>query len=136
MTWAPIETQKALFAVLNDDATLTTLIGADKVFDHVPDNTEFPYISMQILPWIDQGSHTVEGMEAEIQINVWYQETTRGTAGVATIQKRIDELLHKANITVSGWDVILMRRTFVDILSQDDNVTLQGVQRFQIFLGE
>ncbi len=110
--------------------------GIQKVFDFVPDNTPYPYVTMQILPFVDRGSHTYEGWQCELQITTWYRATGRGNLQVQTIQKRIDELLHNTSICVEGWNTVGLRRTFVDILTGDDNVTKQGIQRFNLMIGE
>lgn len=143
-TFAPSETQKAIYEILSEDDTIIDLLGEDsgtddvssKVFDHVPDNSVYPYITLQVLPWTDRGSHTYEGLETEFQIDVWYRSPGRGTKQVQAIQKRIDELLHKRQICVYGWNTNLMRRTYIDIVTEDDNVTHNGIQRFKLFLGE
>lgn len=114
-----------------------TTTGVQKVFDFVPDNTPYPYLVMQILPWTDRGSHTYEGFACEFQITTWYRkDNSRGNLPVQNIQKRIDELLHKTDPCIEGWNIISIRRTFVDILTDDDNVTKQGIQRFNLLTGE
>jgi hypothetical protein len=110
--------------------------GVQKVFDFVPDNTPYPYIVLQVLPWTDRGSHTYEGWACEFQLATWYRAPSRGNLQVQTIQKRIDELLHRVDLCIEGWNSISLRRTFVDILTEDDNVTKQGLQRFNLLIGE
>lgn len=146
MTWAPKETQIAIFGVLGGDSTLVGLLGGSalpggdpKVYDFVPDNKAFPYVTLQILPWNDRGNHTDEGLECELQINVYHQPTAtnpgRGNKTVQTIQARIDDLLHKQSFCIDGWNILGLRRTFVDILTDPDNVTKHGIQRFKLLLG-
>lgn len=136
-TYAPTETQKTVYEVLSNDAALTLLLGgAGKVFDHVPQNTEYPYISMNIKPWNDRGNHDYEGLETNFQINVWYSENGRGDLKVQQIQKRIDELLHNTNICIEGWNIISLRRVTIDILNEPDGVTKHGVQIYKLLIGE
>lgn len=145
MTWAPTETQKSIFSTLSGDATLVGLLGGTlvtnpKVFDHVPDNVVFPYVTMSIRPWEDRGNATYEGLRCELQIDVWYQPGTastsnRGEKSLQAIQARIDALLHEQEPCIEGWNVLALRRTFVDILTEPDNVTKHGIQRFKLFLG-
>jgi hypothetical protein len=146
-TWAPQETQKEIFELLGNDATLVGLLGGTvygagpvhgdpKVYDLVPNETEYPYVSMDISPFNDRGNHTKEGWECEFQINVFYRAPGRGKKQVQLIQKRIDELLHQSEICIEGWNNLGCRRLMADILTEDDNVTLHGIQRFKILLGE
>lgn len=109
--------------------------GVQRVYDHVPQDAPQPYIVLQPLPFNDRGSHTYEGFECEYQITSWYRSPSRGFKGVQEIQKRIDDLLHKTTICVEGYRVVNTRRTFIDIAVSDDNVTLQGLQRFNLLLG-
>lgn len=136
MTWAPQELQKILYTTLNGDTTLQTLLGGvNKVYDHVPQDSVYPYITLQPLPFTDRGNFTFEGFSCEYQINVWYRAPGRGMKSVQDIQARIDALLHKVSLCVDSWNVVNTRRTFIDIVVQDDNVTLQGIQRFNLLLG-
>lgn len=137
MTWAPSETQKAVYAVLSADPTLTTLLGGvGRVFDHVPDNTAYPYVTISMFPFNDRGSYTTEGVTVEFQISAWVRGASRGSLAVQSIQKRIDELIHKANLSITGWKIITLRRELIDERTEDDNVTKQGIQRFRLLLGE
>ena len=140
MTWAPLETQKTIYGILEADPALRTLLGATaaspKIFDHVPDNTPYPYVTLQALPWEDRSSHTDRGWANLYQINTWYAPPAgRGNKEVQLIQKRIDELLHEQDICIDDWNTIMCRNVFTDILTEDDNVTKHGIQRFKLFLG-
>ena len=135
MTWAPTETQKAIYALLNADATLTSLLGASKIFDHVPDNTSYPYVVLMIFPFSDRGSYTTEGLDTLFQVSTWVRGSGRGDKEVQAIQKRIDELLHKANLSIEGWGIISLRRELIEIVTEEDNVTKQGIQRFRLLMG-
>lgn len=151
MTFAPLEVQKELYLLLAQDDGIIDLLGEDsgtddtssKVFDFVPDNTEYPYITLQILPWLQRDNYTLDGMECDCQINVFYRPGTSGNTGrgnkqIYLIQQRIDEILHnqKDNLCVDGWNILQLRRTFLDIVTEDDNITKQGIQRFLIYIGE
>lgn len=144
MTWAPTETQSAIFNILRNDGSLSTLLGQDttvsKVFDHVPQSTAYPFVVLQINPWEDRGNYTGEGLKALVTIHCWYQPgasgyTGRGDKPLQLIQKRIDELLHKSQIAISGWRNLIFRRATINILVEPDNVTRHGVQQFNILLG-
>lgn len=138
--WAPLEVQTEIYAILNADADLTTLLGANKIFDFVPDKTAYPYVTVNALPFIPRDNATHDGLECEFQLNVWYQPgktgtTSRGNKPVQLIQKRLDELLEQRSLCVNGWNTLQLRRTFIDILVESDNVTRHGIQRFKLFLG-
>lgn len=133
-TWAPTETQKTIYAILTGDSSLMTMVNG--VFDHVPDNRNFPFITLQIKPWTDRGSETWEGLGATIQINVWYYHPGAGDLEVQKIQRRIDQLLHDKDICIDGWNIVAFRRTLIDIIVEPDNITLHGIQIFNLMIGE
>jgi len=146
--WAPTDTQFAIYNHLASDDTLITLLGEDasvtdlstKVVDHVPDTMEYPFVVMEISPFEDRGNYTTEGLEATLTIHTWYRpgassHTGRGDKKVQEIQKRIDEILHKSQMEITGWRNLNIRRTLIDILTDTDNVTRHGIQQFKLLLG-
>lgn len=134
MTWAPTETQKTIYETLTVDLTLMGMVAG--VFDSVPDNQAFPFITLQIKPWTDRGNQQYEGLSASLTIHVWYRGPGRGDLEVQKIQKRIDELLHNQHLCIDGWNIVGLRRSTIDILVDPDNVTLHGVQVFNLMIGE
>lgn len=144
--WAPLESQKEIFKVLNSDLELNTLLlnedlSKQKVFDDVPQDESFPYVSMQIMPFNARDNHTYDGLECELQLNVFYQpgkpdNTGVGNRTVQLIQKRIDELIQKRKLCIDGWNVLQLRRTYINIETDTDSVTKQGIQRYKLYLGE
>lgn len=138
MTWAPTEVQKSLYTLLVADATIVSLCGAGQVFDSsaVPQEKVYPYITLNINPMTNRANHTNDGVAFDLQINVWYRAPGRGKLSVQLIQKRIDELINNQDICFDGWNVIALRRSFVDVLTEPDGTTLHGVQKFKLFLGE
>ena len=147
ITWAPQQTQISVFQLLGQDAALVALLdgevignaapfGDPKIYDIVPDDTKYPYVTIDILPFQDRGNHSKEGWSCLMQINVWYDGPGKGRKQVQLIQNRIDELLHNSELCVEGWNNLGLRRTLVDIVTEDDNQTLHGIQRFNLLLGE
>lgn len=142
MTWAATETQKAIYQVLIADATLMTALGssvngAQRVFDSVPDNQACPYITMKIKPVMERGNEDFNGLIIMVHIDVWYDKPGLGDLPVQTIQKRIDELLNNQNdIVITGWNIISNRREMSDILIDPDGRTKHGIQTFKLMLGE
>jgi hypothetical protein len=136
MTWAPIEVQKAIYETLANDTQLQPLITG--VFDSaaVPQNQEFPYVTINPGQLVDRSSHTHRGFETQIQIDVWDQSENWGRKRVQLIQKEIDRLLHDVTICIEGWNIISLRQIQVEAFVDIDNVTMHGVQRFKLMIGE
>lgn len=144
-TFAPMETQIAIFNKLSGDSTLLTLLGttpsgAQKIFDYVPENNPFPYITMSVKPWTNRANYTHDGLECQLQISVWYQPGVGGFKGrgdkqIQLIQKRVEDLLTKTNLSINGWNTLQLRRSLIDIITDPDSVTRHGIQQFKLFLG-
>lgn len=136
MTWAPLETQKTLYEALTGDAPLMALITG--VFDSaaVPQGQAYPYVTIGETPMTERSNHTTRGFASELLIHVWYQNPGRGRKKVQEIQAEIDRILHAVNICIDGWNIISFRQTLVEVLIDPDNVTLHGIQRFNLLIGE
>lgn len=150
--WAPTECQKEIFKVLAEDEDLIGMLGevygedegqviqSTKVVDSVLDNTPFPYVTINIMPFLPRDNHTYDGLECEFQVNTFYQpgpnNTGRGSLAVQNIQKRIDQLLQKRSLCIDGWNTLQLRRSFINIETENDNVTKHGIQRYKLYIGE
>lgn len=144
--WAPLETQKEIYRILSADVDLQTLLNNESlsretIYDDVPQDVVFPYVSMVIMPFTPRDNATYDGLESDFQLNVFYQPGTsynipRGNKPVQLIQKRIDDLLQKRNLCIDGWNALQLRRSFVTIETDEDNVTKHGIQRYKLYLGE
>jgi hypothetical protein len=136
MTWAPQELQKTIYDTLTSDTTLMALITGVYDSTAVPEYTSFPYVTIGDGPFEDRGNHTWEGWTVPVTIHVWYQEEGRGRKKVQEIQAEIYRLLHKQDICVDGWNIVNLRIQTVDVIIDSDNVTLHGIQIFNLLLGE
>lgn len=134
MTWAPQETQKTLFEVLSTDPVLSALVSG--VFDTVPQNQAFPFITIGETVFTDRSAHFLRGFEAELTIHVWDQSENWGRKRVQNIQKEIDRLLHTIDICIDGWNIISLRQNTVEVIVDPDNVTMHGIQKFNLMIGE
>jgi hypothetical protein len=132
MTFGPTAVQTAIYSRLTGDATLMALING--VYDFVPDNKAFPFVTIGMADWTDRGSHTTEGYTGLVTVNSWTQ--ARGRKTNLAILDEIDRLLHNVSLSVSGWGVISLRRDMTTVLVEDDAVTYHGIIRFKFLIGE
>jgi hypothetical protein len=96
------EAQRAIFATLNNDATLRGLITG--VFDAVPDGTAFPYVSIGELTESDFATFDRDGSEATIAIHIW--SDYRGNSQQLRILDRMNELLDGASLAMTGQTLV------------------------------
>ncbi len=125
-----IELQKALYVALNSDGTLGAIITG--VFDFVPQNTSFPYITVSDMTALDWSGAQFDGMEMTVTIHSWSQ--AEGSKQVKSIMNEIYRILHNQSLTVVGHEFVNMRFEFSNVLRDPDGFTQHGVQRFRIIL--
>ena len=130
--------QQAVYTALRAEAVLITLAGDGtsperaKVFDHVPQNETFPYLTIgptTQLPWDTKDS---DGMEHTIEVHCWSQY-----AGQSEIKRMMaasmDAVDNKALI-VTGHTLVLLQFTFGQTVSDPDGITRHGIQRFRALI--
>jgi len=120
-----VEIQTAIFTRLNTGLTVP-------VFDNVPDNQPKPYVVVGDDTVIEWDTDNNAGFEATITLHVWSDYP--GKAEVKTIQGEIYDLLHRAEFSVIGYNLINCSFEFGDTFLDVNGVTRHGVQRFRLIL--
>jgi hypothetical protein len=119
----------AVYTALTGDATLTALVGT-RVFNHVPQETAFPYVVIGETTLVPFDSKTTEGAEVVLTIHSWSRY--RGSKEILDIQKAVVDVLDKASLTVTGHSLVQLRVAFADNFEDPgDDKTRHGVQRFR-----
>mgnify|MGYP003639776546 FL=1 len=125
--------QTAVFSKLSTDSNLTSVLKA-KVFDDIPENTDYPYVQLGEDTAIDYGTKDQTGSEVSVNVDVWSRY--RGSLEAKNIMDRVHTLLHDSSLSVTGSNFINMRFEFSDIIRDPDGITRHGVMRFRaIMLG-
>ncbi|MCH2548123.1 MAG: DUF3168 domain-containing protein [Alphaproteobacteria bacterium] len=122
--------QEALFSVLSNDVALGQAISG--VFDHVPPNTAYPYVTLG-----DMRANNVSSIDSvmsrmDITINVYSR--SRGRKQVNDIMQQIYALLHGEEPSIVGHNVINLRYMTSDIEQERDGLTYRGRIRFEAFV--
>lgn len=120
--------QTALYQALTGNSALNTAIGG-KIYDHVPQKTEYPFISIGEAITQNFDSQAFSGFSVDFDINVWTREPN--LAGLKTFQGLIYDALHGAELSQSGYtftpSIAISSQNFLD----DDGETWRGLQTFQ-----
>ena len=125
--------QTAVFSKLSTDSNLTSVLKA-KVFDDIPENTDYPYVQLGEDTAIDYSAKDQTGSEVSVNVDVWSRY--RGSLEAKNIMDRVHTLLHDSSLSVTGSNFINMRFEFSDIIRDPDGITRHGVMRFRaIMLG-
>ncbi len=121
--------QTAIYEKLTGD---TTLMALAKVYDHTPQGSAFPYVTIGDSTAKDISRMGAVGTEHKMTLHVWSREG--GRAQTATIMNRLYELLHQGTLTVIGHTLVIMQFTASAITLENDGNTYQGTLAFRIVL--
>lgn len=126
------ELQAAIYTALSADSGLTTSLGgAGKIFDHVPESAEAPYVTIGDNTAKEWGACTFDGMESTYTIHTW--TLGQGRRGAHLVMKEIYRVLHEAHLTMSTQAMVSMRHEFATVDLDPDGATYHGIQRFRVF---
>ncbi len=78
---AMLELQKAVFATLSASPEVQVLVGPDRIFDHVPHTTPFPYVTFGRTAVYDWNTSTEKGDEHLFTLHVWSRGKGKAQAG-------------------------------------------------------
>ena len=121
--------QKAIYDRLSNHNDL-----AAGVYDSVPENTNYPYVTIGDDTLIDWDTKTWKGCEVTVTIHVWTEN--RGRKDNKAIQKTINQILDNYALDVEGFNVVHFRQEFSNTTLDPDGMTYHGVMRFRALLQE
>ena len=132
-----VQTAIAIIAALKADAPLTALLttyaATPAVFTHVPqDLSAYPYVVLFESGLDSDNNDCSLGFDGVLNIHSWTDQ--RDMAVIGNIQKAIYDVLNRAELTMTGYDLIELHQEFSTILRDPDGITLHGVQRYRIIL--
>ncbi len=125
MGYHSFDLQTIVYSTLNGDSTLDGIIGNNKIFDNVPQDTSYPYVVIGNESAINRGTKTLDGNEYTIDIEVWSQY--RGKKEIKEAMERVYNLFHDATYSVSGADMVVSQVRNVITLTENDGITRHGV---------
>lgn len=147
--YSGLELQTAIYNKLTGDATLQTALGASgsdkKVYDTVPQGSNFPYIIIGDETGVDWSTKTDHGMEITVTIHAF----TRGRARseCKALVGHLHRLLHQQDLSLSTNTQITLDIEFEQCFAEEgdsitgqagtkDLITYHGVARFRALTEE
>lgn len=121
--------QKALFERLSSDSELIDLLGGERVFDHVPPKTPFPYVTLGETVSRDWSTASETGSEHFLNIQVWARES--GRKRVLEIADRIALWLGDGALTMVGYRLVNLTLTEVLARNTDGLGSYLGTMRYR-----
>ena len=126
------ELQKALYVLLTGDGELMGQISG--VFNHVPQDTAFPYVIIEKM--VSQDHSTMTSTAEEIAVTLSVFSRTRGSKEALTIMARVKALLHQASLSLTGCALIYLRFDSSDIAQVEEGLTWQATITFNALIEE
>ncbi len=119
---AMMEMQHALYTKLHGDGVLMGMVSG--VYDVVPQQVVLPYVvigdgAQQVVP-TDSAALT----ECRLTLHVWTD--TGGRKSALTIMNRLYALLHLGTMTLSGYQLVLLRCEQAETLLTEQGTRVQG----------
>lgn len=125
--------QDALYTALSGSAALQALIGDPaRVFDHVPDDTPFPYVEIGEVSAKRFDSASRNGLDCIVTLNVWSRYSGRREA--KQILDAIYAVLHDGTLSVTGNAHVLSAFLGAETKRDDDGLTYHGIVRYRVIL--
>lgn len=115
-----LEVQKAIVDALNAE----TAIAGGRIYDRVPENPDFPYVSIGSEQVIDDGNSCDDGWEVYSDVHVW----ARGVGFVEAKQVMAQAVDRIKTITaIPGFTLIALEVEDVRTLRDPDGLTSHAV---------
>jgi hypothetical protein len=129
MASAGWDLQKAVYAALAADATLTTLLGDDGIHDAVPQDAAFPFLVIDQTQVRDWSTGTEAGAEHMLTLHVWSRYT--GKKEAYEIADSVRAALDGALLGLDEHRLINLRHQYSELKRDEDGQTHHGVLRFR-----
>jgi hypothetical protein len=119
--------QKAVHVALTAASAVTALTGGVRIFDDVPRNAVFPYVTHGESVVRDWSTATDEGHEHTVSIHVWSRGAGRKQAH--EILGAIEQALDHNALTLDGHRLISLRHEYSEVRREGDGETWRGLLR-------
>ena len=121
--------QQSIFATLAADSAITTLLGADRIYDDVPQGSPLPYLTLGQSTVRDWSTGTDDGNEHLLTLHVW--SDARGKKQASEIAAAVRTALHDQPLTLVGHRLVNLRHEFSEARRDPDGSTIHATVRFR-----
>ena len=130
MTTSPaLALQTGLRAALLADSSLVTALGGEQVFDDVPREAQFPYITIGDIDTRDWSTQTSRGHEHTVTVHLWSRY--RGRKQVQELIAEVDRILDGASPPLSGYRLVNLSTVFWTAQREPDGEVYRGTMRLR-----
>lgn len=130
LTTALATVQAGLYSRLHGDSTLTAMLAGQGIFDEVPENAPFPYVTIANNLEIRNDTFNRRGRDVTITLDIWSQG--HGFNEALTILARCIALLDRQPLTLATGSMSYINFTGTPqmLRDPDDQLTRHVVARF------
>lgn len=121
--------QKGIYETLSANPEVTGLLGGSNIFDRVPADARFPYVTLGQTLARDWSTGTEDGREHILTLHVWSR--AGGTRQTQEIIGAVNAALRDAVIPLAGHALINLRFEFADARRDPDGETVHGILRYR-----
>jgi hypothetical protein len=129
MTTSSLALQEALYAALTTNTDLLYLLGGANVFDAVPRNARYPYVTIGQSTVRDWSTATEDGDEHILTLHVWSR--ARGGEETQAIMSAARMALVDVSPTLTGHRLINLRHVSSEARREADGETCHGLMRLR-----
>jgi hypothetical protein len=130
MTTSPaLALQTGLRIALLADAALVAALGGDQVFDDVPREAPFPYITIGDIDTRDWSTQTSRGHEHIVTLHLWSRH--RGRKQVQDLIAEVDRILDGADPPLQGHRLVNLSTVFWTAQREPDGEIYRGTVRLR-----
>jgi len=121
--------QKAIYELLSTDPSVLNILGAPRIYDHVPRNAGYPHVVFGEGRSRDWSTATEDGDEHVVTMRVWSEGS--GKRENAEIIAVIRSVLNASELTVDGHHLVNLRHEASEIQRHGDGDVWRGLIRYR-----
>lgn len=129
MTYANVALRAAIHDALLHNSALVAVLGGASVYDEVPRNAAFPYVTLGELRLSDVSGDGGLTQEHQLTLHAWSRKG--GHREAHAISGALLQALDDAPLSVDGHRLVNMRFSIADIRRESDGKTYHALVRFR-----
>jgi hypothetical protein len=129
MTIANVALRAAIHDALTSDTALSAALGGARIYDEVPRNAAFPYVTLGETRLLDSSGDGGTTQEHQLTLHAWSRKGGHREAHV--IAGALLQALDDAPLDVEGQRLVNLRFSVADIRRESDGRTYHALVRFR-----
>ena len=121
--------QVAIHAALSADSGLLAHLGGARIYDHVPRNAAYPFVTFGQTIARDWTTGTEDGLEHTLTLHVWSIGGSRRETH--DIMDAVRNVLEDATLALSDHRLVQIRHEYSDARPDPDREAYHGILRYR-----